>query len=55
MNDISFTTNGDPLTLQIVGAATPFANLVQILTSIGVVDVSNVQVSLPTAADAVPA
>ena len=55
LSDISFTTNGDPLELQIVGAATPFANLAQFLTSFAVVNVSNVQVSLPTAADAVPA
>ena len=55
LNDISFTTDGDPLELQIVGAATPFANLAQCLTSFGVINVSNVQVSLPTAADAVPA
>ncbi len=55
LNDITFTTNGDPLVLQIVGAATPFASLAQFLTSFGVVNVSNVRVSLPTAADAEPA
>ena len=54
LSDITFTTNGDPLELQIVGAATPFANLTEFLTSFGVINVSNVQVSLPTAADAVP-
>ena len=55
LNDITFTTNDDSLDLQIVGAATPFANLAQFLTSFGVINVSNVHVSLPTAKVAVPA
>lgn len=55
VNVIRFTTNGDPRELQNVCAATPFVNRAQFLASFDVINVSNLQVSLPTAKDAVPA
>lgn len=46
MEDIAYTMEpGDSLTLQIVGTATPFENL----TSFGIVDISRVDLTLPTA------
>jgi ABC-2 type transport system ATP-binding protein len=53
LNDIAYSTGANPgdLTVQIVGSATPFLNLI----SFGTIKVSDVELTLPTAADAVAA
>ena len=54
LNDVAYTAPpGDTLTLQIVGSATPYENL----TSVGVINVSSMQLALPAVgagADAMP-
>ena len=50
MEDIAYTMGpDDSLTLQIIGSATPFENF----TSFGVIDISDVDLTLPTANSAV--
>ena len=50
MEDIAYTMGpDDSLTLQIIGSATPFENF----TAFGVIDISDVDLTLPTANSAV--
>lgn len=51
LEDVAYTMSpDDSITLQVVGSATQYENL----TSVGAIEVSSIELVLPTAADAVP-
>ena len=51
LEDVAYTMSpDDSITLQVVGSATQYENL----TSVGAIEVSSIDLALPTAADAVP-